>query len=147
MWKDGWTYIRTVVDVLREPVLILNKDLCILAVNEPFLKTFKVDLKETEGKPIYELGNKQWDIPKLRKLLEDILPKHTFFKGFQVAHEFPEIGRKVMILNARQIFLASDTNKDMDSSIILLAIEDLTEVMASANMVIINPPPKYPHLA
>ena len=78
---------------------------------------------------VYELGNGQWDIPALRKLLEEILPKHTFFNGFQVAHDFPTIGRKVMILNARQIHFTDDGSKELFPPIILLAIEDVTEVM------------------
>ena len=75
---------------------------------------------------MYELGNGQWDIPSLRKLLEDILPKNTFFKGFEVAHDFPAIGPKIMILNARQI------HSDKFPPIIMLAMEDVTEMMAVA---------------
>jgi len=129
LWKESWTYIKTVVDVVREPVLILDKNLHIRAANEPFYSTFKVKQEETEGKMVYELGNGQWDIPALRKLLEEILPKHTFFNGFQVAHDFPTIGRKVMILNARQIHFTDDGSKELFPPIILLAIEDVTEVM------------------
>lgn len=135
VWEESWTYIRTVVDVLREPVLILNKDLCVVAVNDPFLKTFYVTRNETEGKLVYELGNKQWDIPELRSLLEDILPKHTFFKDFQVAHDFPMIGRKVIFLNARQIFFTVDTVNELASPIILLAFEDVTEMMNTARTI------------
>ncbi len=128
-WKESWTYIKTVVDVVREPVLILDKDLHVLAANEPFYRTFQVESKDTEGKIVYRLGNGQWDIPALRKLLEDILPKNTFFKGFEVAHEFPSIGRKVMILNARQIHFEEEI---ASQPIILLAIEDVTEMMVVA---------------
>jgi len=120
---------KTVVDVLREPVLILDKDLHVRAANEPFYRTFRVGREDTQGKIVYELGNGQWNIPALRKLLEDILPKHTFFNGFQVAHDFPLIGRKVMILNARQIHFTEDGSKELFPPIILLAIEDVTEMM------------------
>lgn len=130
-WEESWTYIKTVVDVVREPVLILNKDLRVLAANESFYQTFQVEPRDTEGKVVYKLGNGQWDIPALRKLLEDILPKNTFFKGFEVAHEFPSIGRKVMILNARQIHFKEDSAKEL-SPIILLAMEDVTEMIAIA---------------
>lgn len=130
-WEDSWTYIKTVVDVVREPILILNKDLCVIAANEPFYRTFQVEPKDTENKVVYELGNGQWNIPSLRKLLEDVLPKNTFFKGFEVTHEFPFIGPKVMLLNARQIHLKEDTSLKL-SPIILLAIEDITEMMAVA---------------
>lgn len=136
MWDKSWTYIKTVVDVVREPVLILDKDLRVMTANESFYRTFQVEPKDTERKIVYELGNGQWDIPALRKLLEDILPKNTFFKGFEVEHKFPFIGHKVMILNARQIHSEEDADTDPDSGlfppIILLAMEDITEMMAIA---------------
>ncbi|MFA6495118.1 MAG: PAS domain-containing protein [Candidatus Paceibacterota bacterium] len=132
-WEEGLTYIKTVVDVVREPVLILDKDLRVIAANESFYRTFQVQLKDTEGKVIYELGNGQWNIPALRKLLEDILPQNTFFKGFEVVHEFPFIGHKVMILNARQIyFKKEDAVPGLFPPIILLAMEDVTEIMVVA---------------
>ncbi|MHB1769918.1 MAG: hypothetical protein ACYCPH_02445 [Minisyncoccota bacterium] len=132
LWKESWTYIKTVVDIVREPVLILDKDLRVMAANDSFYRTFQVEHKDTEKKIIYELGNGQWDIPALRKLLEDILPKNTFFKGFEVDHEFPFIGRKMMILNARQIHFKEDTASEMFPPIILLAMEDVTEMMVVA---------------
>jgi nitrogen-specific signal transduction histidine kinase len=125
-WAESWTYIKTVVDVMREPVLILDKNLHVMAANECFYQTFQVEKKNTEGKSVYELGNGQWNIPSLKKLLEDILPKNTFFKGFEVAHDFPSIGRKIMILNARQI------HSEKFPPIIMLAMEDVTEMMAVA---------------
>ena len=132
-WEESWTYIKTVVDVVREPVLILDKDLCVMAANESFYRTFQVEAKDTEEKTVYDLGNGQWNIPALRKLLEDILPKNTFFKGFEVIHEFPFIGRKVMILNARQIHSKKENAvSGIFPPIILLAIEDVTEMMAVA---------------
>ncbi|MFA5131234.1 MAG: PAS domain-containing protein [Patescibacteria group bacterium] len=132
-WQDSWTYIKTVVDVIREPILILNKDFKVLAANDPFYHMFQVEQKDTENKIIYELGNGQWDIPSLRKLLENILPKNTFFKGFEVSHNFPIIGNKIMILNARQIhFNEDDKATKVFPSIILLAIEDITEMMLIA---------------
>ena len=129
-WEQSWTYIKTVVDVVREPILILDKDLRVMAANELFYRTFQVEPRDTEKKIVYQLGNGQWDIPALKKLLEDILPKNTFFKGFEVAHEFPTIGRKVMILNARQIHFREDITEQ--SPIILLALEDATAMMAIA---------------
>ncbi len=135
LWKESWTYIKTVVDVVREPVLILDKDFRVMAANEPFYQTFQVDLKDTENKLVYDLGNGQWNIPALRKLLEDILPKHSFFKGFEVAHDFPFIGRKVMILNARQIHFKENAVSGIFPPIILLAMEDMTEVMGVAQTI------------
>ena len=132
LWEKSWTYIKTVVDVVREPVLILDKDFRVMAANETFYKTFQVKPQNTEGKIVYELGNGQWNIPALHKLLEDILPKSTFFKGFQVAHEFPSIGRKVMILNGRQIYVKDDAVLGTFPPIILLAMEDVTEMIIVA---------------
>lgn len=129
VWEKSWTYIKTVVDVVREPILILNKDLAVIAANEPFYRAFRVEAKNTEGKKVYDLGNGQWDIPELRKLLENILPQHTVFKGFEVSHHFPTIGAKVMILNARQIHFSEDATLNNIPPIILLAIEDISEMM------------------
>ncbi len=137
VWKESWAYIRTVVDTVREPFLILDKDLRVMAANESFYRTFQVDLKDTEDKLVYELGNGQWDIPALRKLLEDILPKNTFFKGFEVSHEFPHIGRKVMILNARRTY-RDDSTSTFFPPIILLAMEDVTEMMAVAEKLAVH---------
>lgn len=130
-WEKSWTYIKTVVDVVREPILILDKNFHVMAANESFYQTFQVEPKDTEKKIVYELGNGQWNIPALRQLLEDILPKNTFFKGFEVTHTFPVIGPKVMILNARQIHFKENTASEL-SPIILLAMEDVTEMMAVA---------------
>ncbi len=128
-WEQSFTYIRTVVDVVREPILILDKNLRVMAANESFYRIFQVEPKDTEGNVVYELGNGQWNIPALRKLLEDILPKNMFFKGFEVMHEFPFVGRKVMMLNARQIHFKGEA---AFHPIILLALEDVTEMMVVA---------------
>lgn len=133
LWAESWTYIRTIVDTVREPFLILDKDLCVMAANESFYSTFQVEEKDTENKLVYKLGNGQWDIPSLRNLLEDILPKNTFFKGFEVTHDFPHIGRKVIILNARRIYRES-SNLSIFPPIILLAMEDVTDMMDVAEM-------------
>src|SRR6185369_4640613 len=132
VWEESWTYIKTVVDIVREPILILDKDLRVMSANDSFYRTFQVDPKDTEHTVVYELGNGQWNIPALRKLLEDILPKNTFFKGFEVEHEFPSIGRKVMILNARQIHFKEDANTKLFPPTIFLAMEDVTDMMAVA---------------
>ncbi len=135
IWEESWTYIKTVVDIVREPVLVLDKDLRVMAANESFYRLFQVEPKDTEKKVVYELGNGQWNIPALRKLLDDILPKNTFFKGFEVTHDFPVVGKKVMILNARQIhskFNMVDNVIEIFPSIILLAMEDVTEMMVVA---------------
>lgn len=122
LWKVAWTYIRTVVDTLREPFLILDKDLKVLSANKTFYLLFQTTQTETEGKKVYDLGNGQWDIPKLKILLEDILPKNTYFEDFRVTHNFPEIGKKIMILNARRIYTTEGKRP-----IMLLAMEDITK--------------------
>lgn len=132
VWEESWTYIKTVVDIVREPILILDKDLRVMAANNCFYQTFQVERGDTEGRVVYDLGNGQWDIAALRKLLEDILPKNTFFKGFEVEHNFPFIGRKVMILNARQIHFKEDSSSKLFPPTIFLAMEDVTDMMAVA---------------
>lgn len=134
LWEKSWAYIKTVVDIVREPMLVLDKDLRVLTANESFYRTFQIDIKDTEKKLIYELGNGQWDIPSLRKLLEEILPKNNFFKGFEMTHDFPFIGRKVMILNAHQIHFKEDNVLGLFPLIILLAMEDATEMMVIAEI-------------
>ena len=138
LWERSWSYIKTVVDVVREPVLVLDKDFKVLVANEPFYRTFHVEPADTEGKVVYELGNGQWNIPALKKLLEDILPQNKFFKGFEVTHNFPFIGQKVMVLNARQIHFTKegDASSDAFPPIVLLAIEDITEIMVVAETLV-----------
>jgi chemotaxis protein methyltransferase CheR len=116
-------------------VLVLDKDLRVMAANEPFYRTFQVEKKDTEHKIVYELGNGQWNIPSLRQLLEDILPKNTFFKGFEVNHDFLHIGPKSMILNARQIHFKDEAHLERCPEIILLAIEDVTDLMVVAETI------------
>lgn len=121
--QEAREYAENVVDTVREPLLILNADLQVITVNRAFCKVFKVKPEKTEKRLIYDLGNRQWDIPKLREFLEKILPQHTTFDNFEVEHEFPVIGKRVMLLNAREIY-----RKKRESKMILLAIEDITEI-------------------
>ncbi len=131
---DGWTYIKTVVDIVREPVLILDQDMRVLAANDPFCRTFQIKRDNAENKTIYELGNGEWDIPGLRKLLESILPQNTFFRGFEVDYDFPVVGHKVLILNGREVHCKEDSALKPCPRIILLAIEDVTDMMDVADM-------------
>lgn len=128
LWEESWTYIKTVVDVVRDPIIILDKDLQVLAANESFYETFHVESEDTIHKNVYELGNKQWNISALRRFLDDVLTKNSFFKGFQVTHDFPNIGRKTMILNARRIYRENAGSVQFPLTI-LLVIEDVTEMM------------------
>ena len=111
-----------ILDAIREPLLVLDSDLRVLSANRSFYGSFKVTPKETIGNLIYDLGNRQWDIPSLRMLLEEILPKDNKFDNYEVEHVFSSIGHKIMLLNARRII-----QKEIGSQMILLAIEDITE--------------------
>src|SRR6185369_17285767 len=114
-------YAENIVETVREPLIVLNADLKILTANHRFYDTFQVNSADTIGNFIYDLGNRQWDIPGLRILIEEILPQDTVINGYEVEHDFPDIGLKTMLLNARQIF-----REDIGSRIILLAMEDIT---------------------
>jgi len=120
--REALRYAENIIETVREPLVVLDIDLKILSANRSFYNTFKVIPDETIGNFIYDLGNQQWDIPRLRTLFEDILPKNTRFDNFEVEHDFPIIGRKIMLLNARRIY-----RKDIGTQMILLAIEDITE--------------------
>ena len=129
LWGKNWVHASTIVDAGQEPILILDKNFRVRAANEPFYRKFEAEPKDTENKAIYELAHGEWNIPALRKLLEDILPNDTFFKGFEVAREFPFIGEKVMLLSARQIRHKEAVAFKQFPPSILLAIEDVTEMM------------------
>ena len=120
--REAFRYAESIVETVREPLVVLNVDLKILSANRSFYNIFKVTPDGTVGNFIYDLGDRQWDIPRLRTLFEDILPKNTKFDNFEVEHNFPIIGRKIMLLNARRI-----NRKDIGMQMILLAIEDITE--------------------
>jgi chemotaxis protein methyltransferase CheR len=107
---------------IREPLVVLDAELKVVKANYSFYQTFDVKPDATEGVLIYDLGNGQWDIPKLRKLLEEILPGNSAFHDFELEHDFETIGRKIMHLNARRIYTKSNKTQ-----MILLAIEDVTE--------------------
>lgn len=113
-------YAEAIVETVREPLLVLNQDLRAIAANRSFYDTFQVAPVQTEQHSIFELGNGQWNIPQLRSLLEEILAHNTQFQDFEVEHDFEQIGRKVMRLNARKMPRIEDTQ------MILLAIEDIT---------------------
>jgi two-component system CheB/CheR fusion protein len=120
--EAGREYAESIIDTVREPLIALDQDLRVVTVSRSFYDVFKVNPKETVGQLIYDLGNKQWDIPKLRELLEKILPEKSTFDNYEVEHEFATIGKRIMLLNARQIQRVLGKEK-----IILLAIEDITE--------------------
>ena len=114
--KDAYEYAESIVDTVRESLIVLDTGLKVISANKSFYQTFKVNPEETEGRFIYDLGDRQWDIPKLRHLLEKILPQNSHFDNYEVEHNFKTIGPKTMLLNARRL-----------NGMILLAIEDITE--------------------
>ena len=117
----GHSLAEAIVDAVREPLLVLDLDLCVIGASRSFYRTFAVAPRKTEGRLVFELGDGQWNIPALRAVLEDVIPKRRTVEAFEVEHEFPEIGRRVMLLNARRVF-----GEDGSPSAILLAIEDVT---------------------
>jgi len=119
---EAHEYSESIINTIRESLIVLDQDLRIISASSSFYKFFKVSPEETVGQLIYDLGNKQWNIPKLRELLENILPRKKAFDSYEVEHDFSTIGKKVMLLNARQIQRV--LGKEL---IILLAIEDITE--------------------
>jgi two-component sensor histidine kinase len=110
-------FAEKLIDSVREGLVVLTWDLRVRTANHSFYRTFAVKPDETEGRLIYELGNGQWDIPRLRRLLQDILPKQNEFDDFEVEHEFEQIGRRTMLLNARRLD---------HEHLVLLAIRDVT---------------------
>jgi PAS domain S-box-containing protein len=118
--RNTLAYTESIVDTIREPIVILDGHQRIKTANHAFYKTFKIPMKDTRDRSIYELGNGQWNIPRLRELLWKINSMNTHFHDFEVEQEFPNIGRKVMLLNACRLKLVGP---DM----ILLAIEDITD--------------------
>ena len=120
--QDACALAHAIVDTVREPVVVLDQDLRVVAANRSFYLMFRVNPDNTEGKLLYELGNGEWNIPKLRVLLEKIIPEHGVMENYEVEHEFPDIGFRTMCLNARQVFYEGGTH-----TTILLGIEDVTQ--------------------
>ena len=101
---DAWALAQGIVDTVREPVLVLDKELRVIAASRSFYSAFRVRPEDTKGRLLYALGDGQWDIQKLRVLLEKIIPEQGVMEGYEVEHEFPGIGHRTMCLNARQVF-------------------------------------------
>jgi signal transduction histidine kinase len=112
---------QTILDSLREPILVLDRALRVKMANRAFYRNFQVEPEETENKFIFELGDGQWNIPELRVLLEEVQSGETQAEGFEVECDFPGIGRRFLILNARRI------ERETGQTMILLAIEDISE--------------------
>ena len=111
-----------IVETIAEPLLVMAADLRVITANPAFYQKFQVSRQQTEGRPLFELGNGQWNIPRLRELLEQVLPEKKAVENFEVTHEFPSIGRKTMLLNARQLH-----QDQTGAQKVLLAIEDVSQ--------------------
>ncbi|HEX2489654.1 MAG TPA: CheR family methyltransferase, partial [Blastocatellia bacterium] len=115
-------YAEAILRTTRDPLVVLRADLTVDSANEAFYKTFKLKPAETEGRLIYELGSRQWDLPRLRQLLEEIIPRDSFFNDFEITRELPGIGARALVLNARRL-----DNPEGGPERILLGVEDVTE--------------------
>ena len=120
--EDAKTFAENIIRTVRDPLLVLDANLCVEAANQYFYDVFHVSSRDTLNTVLYELGNGQWDIPELRRLLSELLPEKKTLNDYQVKHQFRDIGQKTMLLNARQI-----QRQDGGAPLILLAIEDVTE--------------------
>ena len=120
---ESYDYSEAIIATVHEPMLILNKDFHIKSANKSFYKKFHTKKEETEGRFLFEVGNRQWNIPKLRELLTNVLGKNSSFDNFEVTHTFQGIGEKIIVLNAHLII-----QKMHSDQLILLAISDVTEI-------------------
>jgi two-component sensor histidine kinase len=123
---DGRLLAQAIVDTIREPLLVLDQDLRVVTANRAFYRAFRMKLQDVHGRPVYGLGDGQWDIPELRLLLEGVAPQHAAMEAYEVERDFPIIGRRSMLLNAREVFFQKSSRK-----LILLAIEDVTDRRAA----------------
>jgi len=123
--EDACALAQAIVDTVREPVLVFDKDLRVIAASRSFYSIFNVKPQDTQGRLLSELGNGQWDAPRIRLLLEKIIPEHGVMEGYEVEHDFPGVGHRTMRLNARQVFYEGGAE-----TTILLGIEDITRQRA-----------------
>jgi chemotaxis protein methyltransferase CheR len=121
--EDAWTLAHAIVDTVRAPLIVLDQDLRVVAASRSYYLTFKVNVDDTHGKLLYDLGDGQWDIPQLRLSLGKIVPDQGAMENYEVERDFPNIGRRTMLLYARKVFY----EKGSKHSTILLGIEDVTE--------------------
>ena len=125
--NEAYDYSQALFATMHEPMLVLDKSLRVKSANKAFYALFGVNEESTEGVLLFDLGNKQWNVLRLRELLEDILPRNSYFHNFEITHTFPNIGEKIMLLNASRII-----QKMNHEELILLAISDVTEVRNKA---------------
>ena len=123
---DASALAQAIVDTIRDPLLVLDQDLRVVTANRTFHQTFRMSRQDIQGRPVYRLGDGQWDIPELRSLLEEVAPQRAAMEAYEVERNFPAIGRRSMLLNAREVF-----NKRSAPTLILLTFEDVTERRAA----------------
>jgi PAS domain S-box-containing protein len=123
---DARPLAQAIVDTVRDPLLVLDQDLRVVTANRAFYQAFRMNRQDIHGRPVYGLGDGQWDIPELRLLLEGVAPQHAVMEAYEVERDFPIIGRRSMLLNAREVF-----NQRNASTLILLTIEDVTDRRAA----------------
>ncbi|MEP7142751.1 MAG: chemotaxis protein CheB [Ferruginibacter sp.] len=125
---EARNYAEAIVTTIKEPLIILDRNMRVKTANHSFYRTFAVSETETEGRQLFELGDRQWDIPELRTVLENIIPEKGLFNDYEVKQVFPNIGERTMLLNAREM-----KEEPASERLILLAIEDITEKRAAEN--------------
>ncbi len=118
---DASVLANAIVDTVREPFVVLDEDMRVIAASRSFYRTFAVNPGDTQGRLLYELGNGEWNTLRLRTLLGRILPEQGAMEDCEVEHDFPDIGRRTMLLNARKVFYEEGARAN-----ILLGIEDIT---------------------
>ncbi|MES2138529.1 MAG: CheR family methyltransferase [Bacteroidota bacterium] len=119
---ESYNYSEAILVTIHEPMIILDKNVRVKSANKSFYDKFHLKEDTTEGVPLYELGNRQLNIPRLRKLIEDVYSKGKGFEDFEVKLKFPGAGEKIMLLNAKRIVQSSH-----NEHLILLAFHDITE--------------------
>jgi len=120
--SESYEYAEAMFGIIREAVIVLDENLSVKTANNAFYKLFKLTEGDIQGNLIYELSNRRWNIPRLRRLLEDVIPANAEIENFEVSHDFPSIGEKVLLLNAKRVI-----QKTHQQQLILLAIEDITD--------------------
>jgi two-component system, chemotaxis family, CheB/CheR fusion protein len=120
--KNALRFSESVINTVRECLVVVNKDIRVVSANRSFYRIFRANPEDTQGKLLYELGNRQWDIPPLRELLENVLVDQHEIEDFQVEHDFEGIGERKMLLNARRM-----EGEDDSERVIILSIEDVTD--------------------
>jgi chemotaxis protein methyltransferase CheR len=128
---DARPLAQAIVDTIRDPLLVLDQDLRVVTANRAFYQAFRMNRQDIHGRPVYGLGDGQWDIPELRLLLEGVAPQHAVMEAYEVERDFPIIGRRSMLLNARELFFQKTSRK-----LILLAIEDVTDRRAAEREIV-----------